>query len=105
MSIKSAKVLSEGVSFAGKRALVVGGTAGIGHGIALRLAKAGCAVTIVGRSEERGNAIIDEMTKVSPDSAGGYSHGFTQVQKGSFTTTCSLARIIVGCDHSSTRST
>ena len=51
---------------AGKRAVVVGGTSGIGHGIALRLAEAGCSVTIVGRSQDRGDAIVQEMKASAP---------------------------------------
>ena len=45
----------------GKQAVVVGGTAGIGRGLSVRLARAGCNVTIVGRSEKRGALVIGEM--------------------------------------------
>ena len=45
----------------GKQAVVVGATAGIGRGISVRLARAGCNVTIVGRSEKRGASVISEM--------------------------------------------
>ena len=45
----------------GLRALVVGGTAGIGKGAACRLAQAGCSVSIVGRDPERGNTVVQEM--------------------------------------------
>lgn len=58
------------------RALVVGGTSGIGYGIALALAKRGdVSVTIAGRSEERGTAITKELTRLSPNS----SHKFVPV--------------------------
>lgn len=45
----------------GRQAIVVGGTSGIGHGLALRLAQAGCSVTVVGRSSERGVQVVSEM--------------------------------------------
>ncbi len=44
-------------------AVVVGGTSGIGHGIALRLAEANASVTIVGRDATRGSAIVEDMKK------------------------------------------
>jgi NAD(P)-dependent dehydrogenase (short-subunit alcohol dehydrogenase family) len=50
-----------GAAFAGRRAVVVGGTSGIGQGIAMRLAQASYAVTIVGRDEKRGQQILQEM--------------------------------------------
>lgn len=50
------------------RALVVGGTSGIGHGIALALAKRGdIEVTIAGRSAARGGEIVSQLTELSPD--------------------------------------
>ena len=45
-------------SLAGKRAVVVGGTSGIGRGIALRMAVEGADVTVVGRSDR---GILEEM--------------------------------------------
>lgn len=45
----------------GARAVVVGGTSGIGHGIAARLAQAGASVTVVGRDAERGLAVVREL--------------------------------------------
>lgn len=59
--LAAAEAASAAVSMIGKHAVVVGGTSGIGHGIALRLAKAGCSVTIVGRSASRGVAIVESM--------------------------------------------
>jgi len=56
-------------SLAGRRAIVVGGTSGIGHGIALSLAKAGCSVTIAGRSEARGSSVVRELETVAAASA------------------------------------
>eukprot|EP00927_Polykrikos_kofoidii_P018908 TRINITY_DN18800_c0_g2_i1.p1 TRINITY_DN18800_c0_g2~~TRINITY_DN18800_c0_g2_i1.p1 ORF type:complete len:346 (+),score=58.53 TRINITY_DN18800_c0_g2_i1:94-1131(+) len=56
-------------SLVGRHALVVGGTSGIGHGIALSLAKAGCSVTISGRSQSRGSAIVEELHATAANSA------------------------------------
>jgi len=69
MSALRAKNLA--ASFPGRQALVVGGTSGIGHGIAQRLAKANFTVTIVGRNAERGREIVEELTKL-----GGSGHTF-----------------------------
>ena len=43
------------------RAVVVGGTSGIGRGIALRLAQAQFDVTVVGRDAARGNECVAAM--------------------------------------------
>lgn len=47
------------------RALVVGGTSGIGQGVAQYLGAHNCHVTIVGRSKEHGDAIANHMREVS----------------------------------------
>jgi NAD(P)-dependent dehydrogenase (short-subunit alcohol dehydrogenase family) len=58
------------------KALVVGGTSGIGKGIALALAQRGnVAVTIAGRSKERGDEIVKELEKICPSQ----KHSFQQV--------------------------
>ena len=59
------------LELAGKQAVVVGGTAGIGRGVAVRLARAGCAVTIVGRSESRGANVVAEMAAAAAEGQGG----------------------------------
>lgn len=45
----------------GKKALVTGGTAGIGRGIALTYAKQGASVVIFGTNPKRGAAVVEEM--------------------------------------------
>lgn len=53
--------------FAGKRALVIGGTGGIGRAVALGLAERGAAVTITGgASRERLDAALADLDAVSP---------------------------------------
>ena len=42
-----------------KKVLIVGGTRGIGRGVAIAVAKAGADVTVVGRSERSGRAIVE----------------------------------------------
>jgi len=60
------------------RALVVGGTSGIGHGIALALAKRGdIEVTIAGRSSARGGEIVSQLNQLSP--GGQHNHKFEAV--------------------------
>lgn len=53
-----------GRNLAGKTAIVVGGTSGIGLGIALRLAGADANVVIVGRDAERGRAIVARLSQL-----------------------------------------
>ena len=54
--------------FAGKQALVVGGTGGIGRGIALSLAERGAGVTITGgSSQERLDTALTELDKISKE--------------------------------------
>jgi len=65
--LAAAEAASAAVSMIGKHAVVVGGTSGIGHGIALRLAQAGCSVTIVGRSASRGVAIVESMATTTEE--------------------------------------
>jgi len=50
------------INFNGKVALVTGSTSGIGKATAIVLAKAGAYVFITGRNEERGKAVLKEIT-------------------------------------------
>lgn len=67
MKMNQIKVKYDGLSLQGKQVLVVGGTAGIGKGIALRFARTNANVTIIGRNQERGQAVVEEMQSISPD--------------------------------------
>jgi len=65
--------VSVAIDLAGKRVLVVGGSAGIGRGAALAAAEAGASITIVGRSSDKlkevvttagtGTAIVADVTE------------------------------------------
>lgn len=48
-------------AYKGKKALLIGGTRGIGYGTALAMARAGADVTLVGRSEASGAAALDKI--------------------------------------------
>ena len=48
----------------GKVALVTGGNGGLGRGIALGLARAGAAVAVLGRTEAKNSATLDELRGV-----------------------------------------
>jgi len=62
MSLHFLRGRNQAVSLTNKHCVVVGGTNGIGLGVAMRLAQADADVTIVGRNEERGNQIVKEMS-------------------------------------------
>ena len=51
----------------GKKAIVTGGTAGIGRGIALEFVRQGACVAIVGTNAERALAVVSEIQKIAPD--------------------------------------
>ena len=44
-----------------KQVLVVGGTNGIGEGMAKRLAKTNANVTILGRNEQKGKDVVEQL--------------------------------------------
>eukprot|EP00054_Salpingoeca_dolichothecata_P030770 m.253444 g.253444 ORF g.253444 m.253444 type:complete len:312 (-) comp26718_c0_seq13:41-976(-) len=67
-SLRALRAQHASVSLSGKRAVIVGGTSGIGKGLALRMAAANASVTIVGRSAQRGNAVVEEMKAQSSSS-------------------------------------
>eukprot|EP00047_Mylnosiga_fluctuans_P010966 m.18912 g.18912 ORF g.18912 m.18912 type:complete len:320 (-) comp3386_c0_seq1:124-1083(-) len=65
MSLATVRAKHAAVSLAGKTAIVVGGTAGIGAGIAQRLAQADASVVIVGRSKQRGEEMVKTLSTLS----------------------------------------
>lgn len=71
MALGRIRAAQAAANFEGRRAVVLGGTSGIGEGIAKRLAQASFSVTIVGRSAERGAEIVRELNTL-----GGSGHDF-----------------------------
>ena len=53
----------------GKRALITGGTSGLGKQIALTFAEEGADVAIMGTNQERGNLVLETLkdSKISDD--------------------------------------
>lgn len=49
--------------FEGKNMLVTGGTSGIGKSVCIRAAKEGAFVIVVGRNEERGQSVVNEIVE------------------------------------------
>jgi len=66
-SVASLKKQYGNLDLSGKYAVVVGGTSGIGRGIAVRLAQANVSVVVVGRNEENGNEVVKEMKSNAPN--------------------------------------
>ncbi|RHZ35162.1 hypothetical protein DYB31_013712 [Aphanomyces astaci] len=66
MRLDAMKLKNAHMSLQGQTALVVGGTAGIGEGIALRLAQAKANVVIAGRNADRGKSIVRNMQTINP---------------------------------------
>lgn len=62
-------------SVAGKSVLVIGGTAGIGKGIAIQFAALGAKVTISGRSKDSAELVLQTLNDVNPKQA----HHFRRV--------------------------
>jgi NAD(P)-dependent dehydrogenase (short-subunit alcohol dehydrogenase family) len=78
-SLAAVRARNAAVSLAGRSAVVVGGTSGIGRGIAVRLAEANASVTIVGRDEKRAAEVLADLARVG----GGGKHAFVRVADGS----------------------
>eukprot|EP00128_Syssomonas_multiformis_P011048 Colp12_sorted_trinity150504_noHs@12017 len=62
-----AKAFNDAVQLHGKRAVVVGGTSGIGLSIARRLASLGASIGVAGRNKEAGEALVAEFKAANPD--------------------------------------
>jgi len=59
----------DGVSLAGKTALVTGSTDGLGREVAIRLGALGASVIVHGRNRERGEAVVGEIRSAGPSDA------------------------------------
>jgi len=62
------KASNEKLNLAGKNVLVVGGTQGIGAGVATRFAQLGASVSIAGRNEKVATELIDKWKQDQKDS-------------------------------------
>lgn len=67
-------------SYAGKTVLVTGSTDGLGRELALALAADGAHVIVHGRNAERGQAVVDEITKAGRGSARFVAADFASLQ-------------------------
>jgi NAD(P)-dependent dehydrogenase (short-subunit alcohol dehydrogenase family) len=63
----------------GKIVMVTGSTDGLGREVALRSAAAGATVIVHGRNQERGNALVNEITKAGKGSARFYPADFASL--------------------------
>ncbi|KAJ3275250.1 hypothetical protein HDV01_000977 [Terramyces sp. JEL0728] len=70
--MNSARAILSKVDLSGKTALIVGGTAGIGQGIAIQLAKLNANVVIAGRNAKAAEEIINGLPRSS-------SHSFEKI--------------------------
>src|SRR5215467_10753446 len=60
---KIAEAAAQSLSLEGRVAMVTGGASGIGRGIALRLAKIGCAVVVLDKNEEGAGATANSISQ------------------------------------------
>lgn len=61
--------LTSSLKLSGTNVVVLGGTQGIGAGIAIRFAELGSSVLVIGRNETAGNAVVNKMQSASADSS------------------------------------
>jgi NAD(P)-dependent dehydrogenase (short-subunit alcohol dehydrogenase family) len=64
----------------GKRAVITGGTAGIGRAVARSFVAAGACVIVVGRDEERGRAAVAELGETGRFVPGDVAHPATSLR-------------------------
>lgn len=60
-----ARKANEGLDLTGKTAVISGGSQGIGAGVAVRFARAGASVIVVGRSSERLQKVVEDARKAA----------------------------------------
>ncbi|PWN53818.1 NAD(P)-binding protein [Violaceomyces palustris] len=68
-TIKQVTQKNEGADCSNRRALVAGGTQGIGAGIALRFALSGASVWIIGRNEAKASDVLNTLCQASAEAA------------------------------------
>jgi NAD(P)-dependent dehydrogenase (short-subunit alcohol dehydrogenase family) len=61
------------ISMSGKTVVITGSTDGLGREVALRVANLGAHVIVHGRNQQRGAAVVDEITKAGKGSARFYA--------------------------------
>jgi NAD(P)-dependent dehydrogenase (short-subunit alcohol dehydrogenase family) len=64
---------SQAMTMTGKTVLITGSTDGLGREVAARVAALGAHVIVHGRNQERGKAVVDEITKAGKGSAKFYA--------------------------------
>lgn len=69
------------MTYEGKTALVTGSTDGLGRALALALAAEGAHVIVHGRNAERGQAVVDEITRSGKGSASFRAADFASMQE------------------------
>ncbi|KAK0550637.1 hypothetical protein OC845_002592 [Tilletia horrida] len=69
VGLKELATANKGIDLDQQRALVAGGTQGIGAGIAERFAKAGAGVWIIGRNEQKANEVLAKLRQASAEYA------------------------------------
>lgn len=69
VSLSTLTTKNASVDTTGQRALVSGGTQGIGAGIALRFALSGASVWLVGRNETKANEVLSQLRAASAEAA------------------------------------
>ncbi|KAJ3330977.1 hypothetical protein HDU76_004377 [Blyttiomyces sp. JEL0837] len=74
-SLSAAKALTSTISLNNRRALVVGGTSGIGRATALKLASMNASVSIASRRADEGQKVLAELKRLNPSG----DHEFLQL--------------------------
>src|SRR5690554_3311517 len=69
------------MSYEGKTALVTGSTDGLGRALALALAAEGAHVSVHGRNTERGQAVVEQITRSGKGSASFRAADFASMQE------------------------
>ncbi|GAB3505354.1 SDR family NAD(P)-dependent oxidoreductase [Pseudoxanthomonas daejeonensis] len=77
---RQAQAADAPLSYAGKTALVTGSTDGLGRELALALAADGAHVIVHGRNAQRGQAVVDEITRAGKGSARFIAADFSSLQ-------------------------